>query len=789
MGSLKRKNASLGAASSKRAAREDMSAAGASANGYTGRRATGQSSSSSSSAATAAAASVAPAVEPLCNGVSTSAKTSEDPCAQTSTSPVSDMKTTPLETLTISEKEPARATDCKEQEAEDAAGRPESSHSNNSGPLIPNHAGWFSWNSIHAVERRGLPEFFNSKSKLKTPALYMEYRNLLMKKYLENPEKLFTEADISRVILDHKGGHLEAAKRIFEFLNHWGLLNSRAFQHAETEKPTNPKALLVEGTAGQPQWSLTSSLYRFDTPSTFSSSRTSLLEKVVPATTLTETTVADLQGGVQGMSVEYHCNSCSADCSKKRFHCQKQADFDLCPECYNEGKFSFGITHTDFILMEAVTDANDSGGWSDQETLLLLEALEMFGDNFSEIAEHVGTKTKAQCILHFIRLPIEDPFLEAIESNNTSSAHHLADSTGNAKSSKLACQGDDQDETPKIQPQDQSQQNDTTPVSGNAQHMEPSVKVIQEEKGCGATNAIIAAAEAAGLFTPDKYFALSECGNPVMALVAFLAALVAPDAVATSVQTALKVLTDHASALQLADENSFNLELEPPPNDVTSVPAAKRELEEDGELRSESDTLEMPDVREDTNKLGEGATNHDPAEPVTEGSSSLEKVKNAATTALAAAAVKARFLADQEEWDILRLAAFVVDSQTKKIETKLKLFRELDAALEKEHSLLERSRQRLFAERSQIAATRAVQSAASGHYTSLNAAVAGGSRLPHSNSRVPAGFAPTPPVATGPFLASGPNDYLRGSTMPPFKDPHGVNLTPMRPVYYNNTQF
>lgn len=133
------------------------------------------------------------------------------------------------------------------------------------------------------------------------------------------------------------------------------------------------------------------------------------------------------------------------------------------------------------------------------------------------------------------------------------------------------------------------------------------------------------------------------------------------------------------------------------------------------------------------------------------------------------------------------LNLYKISLQTKKIETKLKLFRDLDAALEKEHNSLERSRQRLFAERSQIAATRAVQSAASGHYMSLNAGMAGGSRLPHTMSRLPAGFSSMPPVPTGPFLAPGPNDYLRGPNMPPFKDPHGVNLTAMRPVYYNNT--
>lgn len=45
--------------------------------------------------------------------------------------------------------------------------------------------------------------------------------------------------------------------------------------------------------------------------------------------------------------------------------------------------------------------------------LLLLEAIELYGDDWSKIAEHVGTRTKEKCILHFLQMPIEEPFLEA----------------------------------------------------------------------------------------------------------------------------------------------------------------------------------------------------------------------------------------------------------------------------------------------------------------------------------------------------------------------------------------
>lgn len=92
----------------------------------------------------------------------------------------------------------------------------------------------------------------------------------------------------------------------------------------------------------------------------------------------------------------------------------------MCCDCYNDGKFGPDLVSTDFIRMDSTEEENGNGvGWTDQETLLLLEALEMYGDNWNEIAEHVATKSKAQCILHFIRLPVEDPFLEDMETRGT----------------------------------------------------------------------------------------------------------------------------------------------------------------------------------------------------------------------------------------------------------------------------------------------------------------------------------------------------------------------------------
>ncbi|KAG5460774.1 MAG: hypothetical protein BJ554DRAFT_7136 [Olpidium bornovanus] len=50
--------------------------------------------------------------------------------------------------------------------------------------------------------------------------------------------------------------------------------------------------------------------------------------------------------------------------------------------------------------------------WTDEELYLLLEGIENFEDDWNRIADHVGTRTREQCITHFLQMNIEDPYLE-----------------------------------------------------------------------------------------------------------------------------------------------------------------------------------------------------------------------------------------------------------------------------------------------------------------------------------------------------------------------------------------
>lgn len=71
----------------------------------------------------------------------------------------------------------------------------------------------------------------------------------------------------------------------------------------------------------------------------------------------------------------------------------------------------------DFVRLDEEAFKHSSTGsgadWSDQETLLLLEGVEMFDDDWTKVSVHVGTRSKEQCISKFLQLPIEDPYISS----------------------------------------------------------------------------------------------------------------------------------------------------------------------------------------------------------------------------------------------------------------------------------------------------------------------------------------------------------------------------------------
>lgn len=91
---------------------------------------------------------------------------------------------------------------------------------------------------------------------------------------------------------------------------------------------------------------------------------------------------------------------------------KSKGEVSLCGACYSEGRFPSTMHSGDFVRLDADPYAHaETDPWSDQETLLLLEGIEMHDEDWDKVADHVGTRTKEQCIAKFLKLPIEDGFL------------------------------------------------------------------------------------------------------------------------------------------------------------------------------------------------------------------------------------------------------------------------------------------------------------------------------------------------------------------------------------------
>jgi SWI/SNF related-matrix-associated actin-dependent regulator of chromatin subfamily C len=119
-----------------------------------------------------------------------------------------------------------------------------------------------------------------------------------------------------------------------------------------------------------------------------------------------------------------NCFSCGIDCTRVHYH-NSQTDaatatskikYDVCPNCYAEGRMPSNHNQSLYVKIENPTYSSvpdRDAPWSDGETLRLLEAMERYDENWEEIADHVGTRTKEECVVKFLQFEIEDKYLDA----------------------------------------------------------------------------------------------------------------------------------------------------------------------------------------------------------------------------------------------------------------------------------------------------------------------------------------------------------------------------------------
>ncbi|KAF3643346.1 putative amino acid permease 3-like [Capsicum annuum] len=315
------------------------------------------------------------------------------------------------------------------------------------------------------LERQVVPHFFSGKSAEHTPEKYMECRNCIVAKYMESPVKHLSVDDCHGIVA---GISADDVTRIARFLDHWGIINYCAVPPKD-EAPKDGTYLYEDSNNDicVPVAGLKSidSLVQFDKP------KCRLKAKdIYPELVRDCDDDSDFDNSIREVLSEIKCNCCSRPVSLAYYQSQKEIDILLCLDCFHEGRFVAGHSSLDFVKVSSMKDYGDLDGdsWTDQETLLLLEGMQRYKENWNQIAEHVGTKSKAQCILHFVRLPLDGASLDNIE---------LPGASGPSSSST----GEDPNKSHSI-------------LNGNL-------------AGPSTEN-----------FHPDSKFPFENCGNPVMSL-------------------------------------------------------------------------------------------------------------------------------------------------------------------------------------------------------------------------------------------------------------------------------
>nr|NVI75775.1 moira [Cucujiformia] len=219
--------------------------------------------------------------------------------------------------------------------------------------------------SIHEVEKRALPEFFNGRNKSKTPEIYLAYRNFMIDTYRLNPTEYITSTACRRNL----AGDVCAIMRVHAFLEQWGLIN---YQVDTDSRPT----------------------------------------PMGPPPTSHFHILSDSPSGLQPINPP---KTPQPSAAKTLLDLDRAVDIKK-PENSNDSISNFGLKLDQYAKKPAALRnkgaASITRDWTEQETLLLLEGLEMYKDDWNKVCEHVGSRTQDECILHFLRLPIEDPYLE-----------------------------------------------------------------------------------------------------------------------------------------------------------------------------------------------------------------------------------------------------------------------------------------------------------------------------------------------------------------------------------------
>lgn len=234
--------------------------------------------------------------------------------------------------------------------------------------VIPSYASWFNMNKIHKIEHDSLPEFFKTSHPSKSPKIYANYRNFMINTYRLNPNEYLTLTACRRSLV----GDVGTIMRVHRFLNKWGLIN---YQMSPLFKPAYALEKMPNGNlVGLPNCGDFNVL--FDTP-----------RGLFPFNTY-KPSPGNVNVDKLKQMINYESGS-SANGTVKTKYESPDADPPLKKQKLTEGD------------------------WSPKEIATLILGIKKHKNDWFMIAKAVGNnRTPQECILKFLKIPIEDKYNE-----------------------------------------------------------------------------------------------------------------------------------------------------------------------------------------------------------------------------------------------------------------------------------------------------------------------------------------------------------------------------------------
>jgi len=296
--------------------------------------------------------------------------------------------------------------------------------------VLPSCAQWFDLNKIHEIEQKALPEFFCGKFPSKSPQIYKEYRNFIVKLYRSNPYGYLSATTCRR----HLAGDVCGIIRIHAFLEHWGIINFSVDPYLKPHKMSLSRAEALDTKVLVNSGGVITEKYT-------EPGKQTLKSDVDPQTLLS------LGNAISALPKEKRptCDFCGELCglvwfthkSGPKRHIPEpvniagnpQVEHDpfstymitLCEHCYEKENYPKLFTKSDFEMNSIKpTDTNEIkepismtvNEWAPEEILQLLNLVEKYKENWDKITEELKNngfnRSKQECISKFMSLPIAE---------------------------------------------------------------------------------------------------------------------------------------------------------------------------------------------------------------------------------------------------------------------------------------------------------------------------------------------------------------------------------------------